>query len=97
MSVLIEDFSAMVVTKIMGKPVTQGMLESAFARVEPKDGPGTPWKNPIDIVAVISDDYDMELVRAAIEHFTGSKATFTFVGPNKYRVKAAGYYATIGA
>lgn len=96
-----EDFSKQVVAKVLGRDVTQGELSQAFDKVSPKDH----WKNPIDAQVVLSNDFDLLLVAEAVTFFTGSKATFTpvlFITARgkremRYRVRAAGYFATIGA
>lgn len=98
-----EDFSKQVVAKILGRDVTQGELSAAFDKVAPKDH----WKNRIDAQVVLSNDFDLLLIHNAVEFFTGSKATIEPVaiitsngrptGQTRYRVKAAGYFATIGA
>ena len=99
----LNEFSKTVVTRILGRDVTQGELARAFDKV----APASHWKNPIDALVVISNDFEMELLRSAITFFTGSVARFEIVavitncgvstGSARYRVRAAGYYATIGA
>jgi hypothetical protein len=91
-------FSKTVVGEVMGKPVTQGELSLAFDAVANRAN----WKNPIDAVVSL-DSYTMAMVREAVVFFTGSVPTFelmtgtTTSGMGRYRVKAAGYYRTIGA
>lgn len=65
-------------------------LRVAFDKVQNKDH----WKNPIDAVILTKD---IKITEAAIIHYTGSVPTFTRVDGNNTRVKAAGYFATIGA
>jgi len=92
------EFSKTVVAKVEGRPVTQGELSLAFDAVANKAN----WKNPIDAVVSL-DSYTMAMVREAVVFFTGSVPTFelttgtTTSGMGRYRVKAAGYYRTIGA
>jgi len=85
-------------TKVAGDPT----LKAAFARVED----ARHWKNPIDrVVALPVTGYEEELagIVAAIIFFTGSVADLLVERKNEIagllwvRVRAAGYYATIGA
>jgi hypothetical protein len=87
------EFSKTVVATIMGKSVTQGELSDAFDKVTNKAN----WKLPIKKTVVLSGDFEMEMIREAVVFFTGSKATFKAKGLSRYEVKAAGYYAVIGA
>lgn len=61
----------------------------------------TNWKLPIDREVAIATHQEMRAIAEAVVHFTGSVPTFTplrIVGARcVYRVRAAGYYATIGA
>ena len=81
-----------VVAQVLGQNVTWGELHDAFELVKPSEN----WKAAIDREVVIAGDREMEMVRAAVEFFTGSKATFEALGRNRYRVRAAGYYAAVG-
>jgi hypothetical protein len=87
-----------VVGKVLGRDVTRGQLSVAFDAVADKAN----WKNPID-ATVDLDDYTKAMVAEAIVFFTGSVAKFTRKGGTttdgigRYRVRAAGYYRTIGA
>lgn len=90
---------AQVVSEVFGRKVTRGQLSEAFDRVsDPLN-----WKNPIDRVVSIADARERAMIEEAVVFFTGSRPTFTKVnrpasgGPDNYRVKAAGYYATCGA
>ena len=91
------EFSKTVVAQVMGKPVTQGQLSKAFDKVANKAN----WKFPVDATVTIKTHYEMALIQEAVVFFTGSVAKFTAVellgSKCKYQVKAAGYYATIGA
>lgn len=76
----------------------QAKLTAAFNRVAPKDH----WKNPIDAEVTIANNRELRGIYDAVIHFTGSVPTFkplrvTAENACVYRVKAAGYYATIGA
>src|SRR5689334_16707240 len=72
---------------------TRGQLDALFERVRPAEN----WKNRIDAVVTLADDREMIGTREAVIFFTGSVPTFEPRGRNRYRVRAAGYYATIGA
>jgi hypothetical protein len=85
------------VAQVMGKDVTRGDLCEAFAGVTNVDH----WKKPINAVIDL-DDRGMAMVREAVVFFTGSVPSFSpMLGARlpkcRYRVQAAGYYATIGA
>jgi hypothetical protein len=69
---------------------TQDQLSEAFESVQPS----THWKDRIN--KVIPKDSDTALITEAVIHFTGSVPNFT---PTKkgIRVRAAGYWETIGA
>lgn len=89
---------AQVVATVNGKSVTRGDLTIAFNAVADKAN----WKMPID-ARVDLDAYTLAMVAEAVTFFTGSVAKFerltgsTTGGIAKYRVTAAGYYATCGA
>jgi hypothetical protein len=75
---------------------TRGDLSAAFKLVQNKEH----WKLEIDQHGIPADK--LEAVIFAIEFFTGSLATaeydgLTEAGGATFRVKAAGYYQTIGA
>lgn len=67
-------------------------LRAAFERVENKDH----WKNPINVVLELTEA-DKLAIREAVIFYTGSVPRFTLLTGSRYRVRAAGYYATIGA
>lgn len=67
----------------------QSELTAAFNLVADKAN----WKNPVD---ALIDPAQREIVSDAVVHFTGSVPTFSPAG-DKLRVKADGYYLTIGA
>jgi hypothetical protein len=89
---------AQVVATVHGQSVTRSQLRDAFDRVSPRN-----WKEPIDATITLDGDRDLAMVREAVIFFTGSVPSFTAVASNvrppkcRYRVKAAGYYATCGA
>lgn len=68
----------------------QSELSAAFDLVAPKAN----WKMPID--AEVPAATDVTLISDAVIHFTGSKPELRSRGKTLF-VKAAGYYATIGA
>lgn len=74
---------------------SQDQLKMAFENVQNKEH----WKNPIDCVIDNPGDENLECLREAIIHFTGSAPTFNriLIDGGKIHVTAAGYYATIGA
>ena len=83
--------------KVNGRDVTRGELSVAFDAVADKAN----WKNPVDSVVDLNDA-EMAMVREAVVFFTGSVAKFEARKGAKlprcrYRVRAAGYYKTIGA
>jgi hypothetical protein len=93
-----------IVAVVLGKKVTRRELMAAFSLVEPKDN----WKNAIDAEVVLGTDRASLMVREAVTFFTGSTPRIEFVrvlrpitgtepGASVYRVRAAGYYATVGA
>lgn len=92
------DSQAQVVAKVNGRDVTRGDLSIAFDAVADKSN----WKMPIDKVVDL-DAYTQAMVAEAVTFFTGSVATFQRIGGTttggigKFRVKAAGYYNTVGA
>jgi hypothetical protein len=74
----------------------EAALRAAFERVQDP----TNWKNPIN--APVAADADRELIATAIIFYTGSTPTFQAIyrGPQElvgYIVRAAGYYAAVGA
>lgn len=93
------DSLAQVVGVVLGVPVTRAELRQAFDRVADLSN----WKNRID-ATVYADRVELEMIREAVVFFTGSVAHFARLGDalpgsahRPYRVRAAGYYATIGA
>ena len=68
----------------------QKRLSDLFDLVKPKKH----WKDKIN--AVVPVDADLDGIDEAIIHFTGSVPTITKTKTG-YKVKAAGYWAAIGA
>ena len=75
----------------MNTKYSQEQLHEAFTKIQNKDN----WKNPIDAVI---DRKEEELITEAVVHFAGCVPTYEPIhGTTRYRVRAAGYYQTIGA
>lgn len=94
----VHELDAMVVARILGRDVTRGELSAAFDRVASR----VNWKDGIDVVVDVANDAELETIREAVVFFTGSDPTFEpLPGAElpgcRYRVRAAGYYAAIGA
>lgn len=85
------DYPCSTYTGAPGETRMQSELAAAFKRVAPKDH----WKNPID-VTLDAKDVDVRLIIDAVVHFTGSVPEFIWRG-GFVRIRAAGYFATIGA
>lgn len=94
---IIAQARAQVVTTRGSRQITRGQLEEIFELVSRPN-----WKEPIDAeVAAYELDAlsaDLDLLAEAIAFFTGSEARIepTKIA-NRYRVRAAGYYLTVGA
>lgn len=80
------------------RPVHQGFtraeLRIGFDLVAPKDN----WKMPIN--AAIPEGLsgrELMAIQAGIEFYTASTPAFEMVGGRVTRVRAAGYYAAVGA
>jgi len=80
------------VARVLGKPVTRNELCAAFELVEDKKN----WKNPIKTTLAL-DPAKSCLVAVAVEFFTGSKPSFTWLSDGTVQVEARGYYLTCGA
>lgn len=72
---------------------TRRELSEAFDRVKDSDH----WKNRINKVVALETEREIKAVEVAVTFFTGSIATVTPLGNDRFRVRAAGYFATIGA
>lgn len=76
-----------------GEPFTRQRLRDLFNVVASPEN----WKFRIDTVIDL-DPADRDAMREAVIFFTGSVPTFSYTGNGiECAVKAAGYYATIGA
>ena len=79
-----------------GTPRTQHELARAFEEVAPKPN----WKAAIDCKLPRGAHlpwFDESLISDAVVHFTGAVPTFSYAEAHVVRVRAPGYYATIGA
>jgi hypothetical protein len=97
LATLKSESDAQIVGRVNGRPVTRGELSEAFDYVANRDN----WKLPIDATVDLGPA-SMAMVREAVIFFTGSVPSFTAVGPEvdrcaRFRVRAAGYYAAVGA
>lgn len=75
--------------------MSRRVLEAQFNRVcDPHI-----WKKPIDKVIPFGDIYEHEIeeIRLAIIFYTGSKMVHVTRQKDAYRIRAAGYYASVGA
>jgi hypothetical protein len=68
-------------------------LHAAFDLVKDADN----WKNRINETARLETEREIKAVEVAVTFFTGSVATVTPLGADTFRIRAAGYYATVGA
>ena len=67
-------------------------LKAAFEKVQCRHN----WKNPIyHIMPVLECDDD--LIREAIIFYTASDPTFTMIGDGFVKIKAPGYYISVGS
>lgn len=94
---IIAESNAQIVSKVNGRDVTRGELSAAFDLVKNPKG----WKEHINARAELTDE-QVNVIDEAVIFFTGSVAEFRAIGKPKngkqtYRVRAAGYYRTIGS
>jgi len=68
-------------------------LWAAFDRVRDTSN----WKMPINALIEVKDAEELALIDRAITHFTGSVPTVKRRKDGRYRIRAAGYYMTIGS
>jgi hypothetical protein len=72
---------------------TRDELDAAFARVRPAGN----WKGRINaLLPATTSERELDAVQAAVTFFTGSVATVLHARGG-WRVRAAGYYAAVGA
>jgi len=91
---VLADLDNQLVAKVAGKMVSRGELNAVFRKVENPEN----WKLPIDCFVALEAEEKL-LLEKAITFFTGSIPSFQVIheGCQIYRVKAAGYYAAVGA
>lgn len=77
---------------VPGTKYTQEQLEAAFNKVKPD----SHWKNPISKVIPMPTEEELDCIREAVIHFTGSIITTQNRGDHMH-IYAPGYYRTIGA
>ena len=94
-----EEFDAQVVAGSGSLTWTRSDLHKLFDKVTPAwRGAGfANWKDPINVIVPVESDWELFGIREAIIFFTGSVPTLTARPRGRYVVKAAGYYATVGA
>lgn len=89
----LEAANAQIVARNGSMEWTRGELEALFGRVQPAGN----WKLAIDAVTVAANDRELLGLREAVIFFAGCVPTLTPLGGNRYRVRAVGYYAAVGA
>jgi hypothetical protein len=78
--------------KVESTAPTQEQLSAAFDLVKDKSN----WKMPINAKVPATENID--LIESAIVHFTSSIPSISIVSGGKFfRIKAAGYYKTVGS
>lgn len=85
------DYPVSTYTGAPGETRMQSELADAFNLVANKEN----WKLPIDVTLDMAD-VNIRLIVDAVVHFTGSVPSFTYI-ENRIHIRAAGYYATVGA
>ena len=70
----------------------QARMTKAFNKVCDQEN----WKMPVDAVVELTGP-EVEEMREAIIHFTGSVPAFAMLADGRCRVTAVGYYTAIGA
>jgi len=81
-----------IVVTVEGREVSLFELHEAFARVQSKN-----WKDPVDKAIKSPSAFERGVINEAVIWFTGSAPEFCGAGRGMTRVRAAGYYLTIGA
>jgi hypothetical protein len=80
--------------RLMGfRGYTKTQLEVAFNEIKPKPN----WKLPINAVIPKPNEEHAKLLDAASVYYTSSSITIVPMGKDRVRVRAAGYYNTVGA
>ncbi len=91
-----EATSAEIVARNGSMTWTRAECEALFNRVVNAEN----WEKSIDALVEFTNDRDLLGTREAVIFYTGSVPTIDFVMRGRghvYRVRAAGYYQTIGA
>jgi len=92
------DLREQIVAEANGIGLSRGELHEAFKRVEnPRN-----WKAPIDAKFTTVQEpsaslHEVAVIREAVIFFTGSEPTITHEGNFRFRCRAPGYFATVGA
>lgn len=86
------DSNVQVVSTVGGKPVTRGQLSAAFDRVRNTKH----WKYPVNTIITAELD-EIAMIEEAIVFFTGSAPHSTKLENGQWSIRAAGYFAAIGA
>lgn len=68
-------------------------LRKAFDVVSPAEN----WKAPIDKSLIVKSAEERRKIAKAVQFFTGSEADWTHDGAGRWTLKAAGYWAAVGA
>jgi hypothetical protein len=87
-------FCADCLTTPIFQDFTRAELRNGFDLIAPKDN----WKMPIN--AALPEGLsgrELMAIQAGIEFYTASQPSFEMVGGRVTRVRAAGYYAAVGA
>ena len=93
------DLNNQVCARVLGRDVTRAELTAQFDRVQNAQN----WKAPIDALVVLKDNYEQLVLAESVVFFAGCVPTITlhaYISAREgavYRVKAAGYYAAVGA
>lgn len=82
-----------VVERSRGFEYTRGEFRRLFDLVSPKGD----WKGAIDALVDPGPDRYRHGLRQAVIFYTGSVPKITITPQGKFRVVAAGYYASVGA
>lgn len=93
----LNEMNEQVVAMVLGQPVKRKALEAAFNSVADENN----WKMPIDAVVILASDAELLTLTEAVKFFAGCTPTYEPIRRAKkgcvYHVKAAGYYAAVGA
>lgn len=83
-----------IVASAAGFEFTRGELHAAFTKVEDKQN----WKQPIDaFLPAVTSEREIAAVEQAVIFFAGCVARIDTLPLGGYRVRAAGYYRSVGA